>query len=260
MIPVDDLRADVDLQGDFRKKRRIRCSVAEVAVIGLLSIFALQPSKAEKKPKAPPPQPINASLQASVPSMALLEGTDASQLKGGLRISLQQETFDSEVTMTESRRQIAPPSKWGLVVMPAPGAIYVETTQSPQIRVKPDHLVFHIHISNQLPRVFRGAGILVQFNIAGKVINVDPSGYGDLVNVIIPPRSEQELTIVGPEVANVPSPSTIGVFLYDVVTNMDQAGNITEKTNFEWYYSFRTQTTEKIVTVPAPTQAWQMPN
>ena len=47
--------------------------IEKVAVISLLGIFALQPCKAEKKPKAPPPEPSNITLQASVPSIALLK-------------------------------------------------------------------------------------------------------------------------------------------------------------------------------------------
>jgi len=198
-------------------------------------------------------------MTAQVPSLAPLAESDASQVKDGLRITLQPETYRAEDLLVDSARQVPPPSFLGVTAMPDPRAVYVEHTQSPKVVIKPDHLVFHVHISNQLPRVFRGSGIAVQFNIAGKVTSVDPSGYGDLVNVIIPPRSEQEITIIGPEVAKIPSPCTVGLFLYDVVTKMDQAGNITDKQNFEWYFSYQTQATEKEVSVPAPTVGWVMP-
>jgi hypothetical protein len=35
---------------------------------------------------------------------------------------------------------------------------------------------------------------------------------------------------------------------------MDEAGNIKEKQDFEWYYSWATQTTTQDVTVPPPTK------
>jgi hypothetical protein len=55
-----------------------------------------------------------------------------------------------------------------------------------------DRLVLHLHLTNNLPRVFRGAGALIQFNIAGKAVPVDSNGYGDFLNAIIPPRSNQD--------------------------------------------------------------------
>lgn len=228
-----------------------------VCTLGLLPAHGQ--FSAKKKDPPPPPAPTAVTLKAQVPSLTPLAESDASQVKDGLRITVEPETFHAEGSVVESIRQVPPPSKFGIVMMPAPGAIYVQHTQTPQLLIKPERLIFHVHINNQLPRVFRGSGIAVQFNIAGKVSNVDPSGYGDLVNVLIPPRSEQEVTIVGPEVASIPSPSTVGVFLYDVVTKMDQAGNVTEKQNFEWYFSYQTQVTEKDIAVQPPTAGWEVP-
>jgi hypothetical protein len=129
----------------------------------------------------------------------------------------------------------------------------------PDLIVSPDRLVFHVNISNQMPRVFRGSGIAVQFNVAGKIAAVDSSGYGDLTNIIVPPRGEQEITVLGPPIEGIPAPSTIGLFFYDVVTNTDQAGNVTEKQNFEWYFSYQTQTTDKEFSIPPPTKGWVIP-
>jgi len=80
----------------------------------------------------------------------------------------------------------------------------------------------------------------VQFQVAGKTLHVDPSGFGDFLNAIVPPRSSQDIDIVGPAIADLPERATIGVFIYDVVTKMDEAGNIQEKQNFEWYYAWET--------------------
>lgn len=215
--------------------------------------------KMKKKDPPPAPPPANVTVKVLIPSLAPLAESAASQEKGGLRITLEPTGFQTQETVVDSAREVAPPSKFGIVMKPDPNAIYVQHTQTPQLLVKPDRVIFHVHINNQLPRVFRGAGIAVQFNVAGKVTNVDPSGYGDLVNVIIPPRSEQEIIIVGPKVGSIPSPCTIGVFLYDVVTKMDDAGNVTEKQNFEWYYSYRTQDSEKEIPGPSSTAGWVMP-
>ncbi len=67
------------------------------------------------------------------------------------------------------------------------------------------------------------------------------------------------MTIVGPPVGSIPSPCTIGIFLYDVVTKMDQAGNITDKQNYEWYFSYQTQAVDRQTEIPATTEGWVIP-
>jgi len=227
------------------------------AAVMPLTILSL-PVHAERKKKEPP-APTIVTRSVDVPSVAVLEGTDQSQTKGDLRITVSPETFRAEGALRREQREVAPPTFLGLFSTPCENGVYVERAQVPELKIIPERLVFHVHINNQMPRVFRGSGLVVQFNVAGKVVNVDPSGYGDLVNVIIPPRSEQDITIVGPEVSNVPSPSTVGLFFYDVVTRIDQAGNVIEKQNYEWYFSYRTQTTTKDFTVPAPEHTWVCP-
>ncbi len=224
----------------------------------LILVQSALPVYAEKKKSEPPP-PTIAKLNAAIPSLAALAESEQRQAKGGLRITVQQETYQAKESSFVSQREIAPPSFFGMVAKPAPNAVYIESTHTPSLTVSPDRLIFHLHISNQMSRVFRGSGIAVQFNVAGKVVSVDPSGYGDLVNVIIPPRGEQDITIVGPQIATIPAPSTVGLFLYDVVTNVDQAGNVTDKQNFEWYFSYQTQAIEREISVPAPVRSWAIP-
>jgi len=234
--------------------------LASICLTLSLSCPALKAqNKKEKKPKEAP-QPTIVTLTAAVPSLAAVAGSDQSQSKGGLRITTETETYVANASETPMNRNVPPPTFLGVMVaMPSPDAQYVETTYQPALTVSPDHLTFNIHISNEMSHVFRGSGIVVQFNVAGKLVTVDPSGYGDLVNVIIPPRGEQQVAIVGPDISSISSPCTIGLFLYDVVTNTDQAGNVTDKQNFEWYFSYQTQAVEKELSVPAPTRQWIVP-
>lgn len=230
-------------------------------VVLLLTAVAVGGAYGEKKkkpPKEPPPTTV-VKLSAAVPSLAALEDTPQSQAKGGLRITLAPETYEAKESSTVQSRQVPPPTFLGLVAQPAPNAVYVEQTSVPNLTISPDHLLFHLHLNNQMSHVFRGSGIAVQFNVAGKVVPADASGYGDLTNIILPPRSEQEVTILGPPISTIKSPSTVGVFLFDVVTNIDQAGNVTEKQSFEWYFSYQTQAMEKEISVPPPQQGWVIP-
>jgi hypothetical protein len=231
--------------------------VAQSFTIAFLITAAVGgPFGEKKKPRKEPPQPTVVKLSAAVPSLAALEDTPQSQTKGGLRITLAPETYEAKESWVVQSRQVPPGF---LVLQPSPNAVYVEQTRVPSLTLSPDHLVFHLRLNNQLSHVFRGSGIAVQFNVAGKVVPADASGYGDLTNIILPPRGEQDVAIVGPNVATIKSPSTVGVFLFDVVTNIDQAGNVTEKQNFEWYFSYQTQATEKEFNVPSPQRGWIIP-
>ena len=51
---------------------------------------------------------------------------------------------------------------------------------------------------------------------------------------------------------------TLGVFLYDVVTEADAAGNPVTRDNFEWYFSLSFEEVSEAVTVQ-PETFW-MPN
>jgi len=229
-------------------------------VVFLLAIVAVGGAYGQKKKTSKEaPQPTIVKLSAAVPSLAALEDTPQSQTKSGLRITLAPETYEAKESWNVQSRQVPPPSFLGMVVQPSPSAVYLEQTRVPSLTISPDRLVFHLHLNNQMSHVFRGSGIAVQFNAAGKVVPAEPSGYGDLTNIILPPRSEQEVDILGPQVATIKSPCTVGVFLFDVVTNTDLAGNVTEKQNFEWYFSYQTQAVEKEFSVPPLQRGWVIP-
>jgi hypothetical protein len=71
--------------------------------------------------------------------------------------------------------------------------------------------------------------------------NID---YEEFLNGIVPPRNEAEFTIYGPTLDLLPDKGTIGIFLYDVVTATDVAGNTTQKQNYEWYFDCQAKTEE----------------
>lgn len=212
----------------------------------------------DKKPAAPPPEPTVVSVDVAVPSLAPSPETKTTQLKGGIQIAMDTDVYTADVRPVYNDTRFEPGFK-EMFHIPCTGTrsgtgqplAFFKRDYTPQVTMNHDHLVLHLHITNNLPRVFRGAGALIQFNIAGKTVHVDSNGYGDFLNAIIPPRSTQDIDIVGPELSIIPPRATIGVFVYDVVTKMDEAGNIKEKQDFEWYYSWATQSTTKQVTLPA---------
>lgn len=200
-------------------------------------------------PPPPPPKPTVAIV--NVPSLSLLPGTQASQPKGGLTISVAPATYSVKIVPTVSlQREDAPayaisdtddgPDVWG-----------VRTTTS-KPRGNPNSLAFLVTVSNQMSRVFHGAGTVVQFNVGGTLLPVDQKGYVSLQNVIIPPQSEQQVEVFGPPLDQLPAgKSTMSLTLYDVVTNQDAAGNVTEKQNYRW--DFTLMMIPKATEVPPPT-------
>jgi hypothetical protein len=233
--------------------------IQTVTLLSLLTVSIQGTAIAEKKEQAPPPQPTVVSVEVTTPTIALTPESKSDVTKGGIKISVDTDLFTSNAELVPVETPFQPGFK-EMFHIPCVGergnngmTFYIHSF-TPQIVVKPKRLVLHLHITNQLPRVFRGAGAVVQMNIAGKSIHLNPEGYGDFINAIIPPRSSQDFDIVGPPLSDLPPRATIGVFLYDVVTKMDEAGNIKEKQDFEWYYSWATQTTTQDVTVPAPTK------
>ena len=117
--------------------------------------------------------------------------------------------------------------------------MYVEWVKETALTVSPDRVTFLVKINNKLPRVFRGTGTVVQFNVGGKLQAVSQEGYEPLTGIIVPPRTEQQIQITGPPVSSLSASNPlIGLFFYDVVTNISDAGVVTEKQNYEWYFTY----------------------
>lgn len=187
----------------------------------------------------PPPQPI--SLNYRMPAITPVQAGSQALAKGGVTITATPVTYveaassrtdEAEVSRGFSCRRL----REGIEVTPVR---VVRTTTTPTFGVAPDRLAFLVKVNNQMARVLRGAGVIVQFNVAGQLVSVPQTQYAELANLILTPRSEADLRIVGPPLSSLPEGSTIGLFLYDVVTKTDAAGNVTEKQNFEWYYTYR---------------------
>lgn len=228
----------------------------------------LKPSRSVFKPKymiviaasivapgcatVPPPPPADTSVTMTClqPNTTPLQETKEIQTKGGIQIIVAMQPFQC-VPDFKQRSVMATPdfAEQLLAGKQHPGQRYVETTRTPYFAIKPDRLKVTLKIVNQLSRVFRGAGAVVQFTVAGKTWANKQEDYAEFSNVIIPPRGEQQIEIYGPPVEAVPPQANLGLFLYDVVTKVDAAGNIVEKQNFEWYYSYGLQTKQEPGTV-----------
>ena len=217
-----------------------------LAVVFLSTLGACAPIQVV--PKASP----LVTLRCVYPVITPVASTKELQSKGGINISLAPNTFVCSDAVQTTAREV-PSNVFNFEEqMPLHRLIstyggkpenykLIETTATPVYAVKPNKVAFRVKINNQMPRVFRGAGTVVLYNFGGKNTSVTSQDYVELSNIIVPPRTEQEIIIYGPSFHDVKEGETLGIFLYDVVTKTDNAGNIVEKQNFEWYYNYQTQ-------------------
>jgi hypothetical protein len=194
-----------------------------------------------------PPQPSapqTTQIRCLIPKIEALPETKESQDKGGLVIAVVPAIYKTSVALKTTVAQI--PADLGvqisLIGQDVKNKVYVQEVSTPSLKPKPARLEFTVRINNKLDRVFRGQGSVVQFNVGGKLIPFGSVDYKDFINGIVPPRNESEVKIYGPSLDSfgngLPEKGTIGIFLYDVVTATDVAGNTTAKQNYEWYFSY----------------------
>ena len=189
----------------------------------------------------PPPQ--MASISCKVPTIVKLDETKESQEKGGLEITIVPVLYKAVRTDKQTITSATPDMGEQLLILPQnkQGKYYVETTTTPRLQTEPSRLQFKVRINNKLSRVFRGQGSVVQVNIGGKLMPINQQDYAEFMNGIVPPRNEAEVNIYGPSLDSIADKGTIGIFLYDVVTAVNEAGQVTEKQNYEWYFSYTTK-------------------
>lgn len=220
------------------KTRRI---VLPLALVSLASLIGCE--------TAPKPVAQMVPIKCVVPTVTRMPETKESQPKGGVEIAVVPAIYKAVRKDKVTIRQAERPAHWSSLIVNTgdgqPGQVWVEETITPLLRTEPSRLQFTVRINNKLDRVFRGQGSVVQMNVAGKLIPFGDIDYKNFINGIVPPRNETEVTISGPAFNMLPEKGTIGIFLYDVVTATDVAGNTKEKQNYEWYFNYTTQVVEE---------------
>ena len=98
---------------------------------------------------------------------------------------------------------------------------------------------FNVTIVNQSPRVFRGAGMVVQYQVDGQETPMDDRSYTSVVNTQILPGQQRQVRISDLDHKRIGDGATIGLYLYDVVVERDDAGVPTRRSNFEWFFTMQ---------------------
>lgn len=209
---------------------------------------------------------VTVSAGAAVRDLVLPADSTATQTRGGVTISLRLVPFDTAaVTMCEYRRPQESRALIQIRVRPSPPAgvtdrTHVEYTETrfQALEVTPAEMHLTLKVKNNMARVFRGAGAVVQYRLGNQVKTVDQSVFVDFVNALIPPGGEGEVHIRGLPVDALGDSAVVSVALYDVVTAIDNAGMITSRENFEWQIGVRRRVVRR--DVAAVQQSIWMPN
>lgn len=196
------------------------------------------------QPSSPPPQ---TQIQCRIPEIAVVSDpvNKQTQSKGGLDITVVPALYKA-VRADKTTVEMVQPTMGEQLEMgftgDYKGKVFVEQDTTPQLVAQPGRLVFTVKIHNQLNRVFHGQGAVVQFNVDGKLIPFNNTDYKEFSGGIVPPLNDGELEIKGPPLDLLQDKGTITIFLYDVVTATDVAGNTTEKQNYTWDFTYTMQT------------------
>lgn len=189
-----------------------------------------------------PPPPLTTTVSYSLPVITPVEPDKQTQESDGVRVTAAPVAYAVQQVV---HQEIHPVPTLLVVNNEYPG----ELVEIPRLVVSPKKLRFKVTINNQLERVVRMAGTAVAFQVAGKTVAADKAGYEDFLNGIILPRQEGDYEITGPDVSALPNHATIGLFLYDMVTATDPAGNPTKRSNFEFYYTLTREAKTQEVSV-----------
>ncbi len=164
--------------------------------------------------------------------------TTQSQTKGGVIISVEIIPFTANQNIKQDKTiTYADHDKSGYDVY--------EVSNTPYYSVSPNNIQFKIRIRNneQVP---------LKLSEVGFALIIDgtqwsfPSGYMDDWNKgLILTGFEKEYVINGSDLSGLYNAQVVYLFLNGVPTEYNEAGSITKKDNFEWYFACKTEEVKK---------------
>ncbi len=171
----------------------------------------------------------NIKVSYILPSIKVTGKTTQAQTKGGVTISTEIIPFSANRLIKQEKNYTYSDNK-------KPGYDIQEISNTPYYTVTPDDIQFKIRIRNneQVP---------LRLSEVGFAIIIDgtqwsfPSGYmDDWDKGLILSGFEKEYTIKGPQLEGLNNAQVVYLFINGVPTSYNEAGSITKKSNFEWYF------------------------
>jgi hypothetical protein len=177
----------------------------------------------------------------NIPIITPTSTTNQMQSKGGVIISVEIVPFKVENSSKgDSIITYADPEKRGFDIYE------VRNTPISKINCEgDDQIKFRIRIRNneQVPLILSQVGFILA--IDGISYSFPDNQKKEWNEGLIITGEEKTYTIKGPEISGLYNAKVIRLFLNGVPTEYNEAGNVTKKNNFEWFFECKTQTVEK---------------
>lgn len=180
----------------------------------------------------------NIAVSYKLPVIKTTGKTTQSQTKGGVIISAEIVPFTAS-RMVKQDKTIAPadPNK--------PGYDSYEVANTPYYTISPEDIQFNVRIRNN-------EAVPLKLSEVGFALIIDgtqwsfPTGYLDDWNKgMVLTGFEKAYTIKGPQLSGLYTAQVVYLLLNGVPTSYDEAGNVTKKSNFEWYFECKTEEVQK---------------
>ena len=183
-----------------------------------------------------------APVRCDEPTLVVLPEYPARQQRGDITIVAAAELPRCQLA---TRVTFAPrsPSFAERVVIGGEAGVPLTRTEQPQYALAtPDQFAMIFSVTNGSERVFRAEGSVWAVTIDGAVV---PSDYeAGLAALIVLPGQTREFRIPAISLNREWQGGVYAFQLYDVPVARDEAGSITNRDNFEWYYTLEYRTLE----------------
>jgi len=117
-------------------------------------------------------------------------------------------------------------------------------TMTPYYEIPKQDLVFSIFAENHLGHILCLDRSVATLEINGKLVYWNQVRYlllSSLFSDIILPEEKSPAITISTPIDSLPSPSNIVLSIYDIVTDMDAAGNPTERLSYKWEYQYNVE-------------------
>lgn len=181
----------------------------------------------------------NIKVSYNLPIIKPTGKTIQSQTKGGVVITAEVIPFKAVRTVKKGNQEVAYKD------VNKPGFDIFETPNTPEYQITPENISFKIRIRNneQVPLKLSDIGFAII--IDGTQWSF-PTGYLDDWNKgMVLTGFEKEYIVRGPQLAGLYSAQVVYILLNGVPTSYDEAGSVTKKNNFEWYFECKSDVVQK---------------
>lgn len=231
---------------DLRTDRS--CRVAILAALFATLLIGCEPP--------PPAVPVQTTVSYTLPKFVpVKEGTETVE-KGGVVLQLAPPDFTAKREVHTTCQKVA-------TIFVVNGQGTYQVTETPRYAVTPTKIEFVLKVTNHTDQVLKLEGTIFKLNVGGNEIALDADAYKSFTNGILTPGETKQFTIEGPDWTTLAANTTIDFAVFGMPLQLDKAGNVAERGNFDWTFTFSTEPktqSEEVTTTEqsfTPTEAAQ---